>query len=195
LPVHSSIFLSMMRRRPRPPLFPYTTLFRSPRRGAEKFSFTGVAIVSPIIPRMPSTSRFRATRRDSPGSKSGERTPMLAAGRTVRLNRSMTNPGTNPQNPDFQPAGEAFNQPPAETQLPAEPAEGNSSAPATTEAEVAPAAQAEQQERARQNVKGSVAASTWAALIIGALVLILLLVFILQNQTEAQLVFFGWEWS
>src|SRR5699024_5595664 len=58
-----------------------------------------------------------------------------------------------------------------------------------------PAAQAEQQERARQNVKGSVAASTWAALIIGALVLILLLVFILQNQTEAQLVFFGWEWS
>jgi len=107
----------------------------------------------------------------------------------------MTNPGTNPQNPDFQPAGEAFNQPPAETQLPAEPAEGNSSAPAATEGEVAPAAQAEQQERARQNVKGSVAASTWAALIIGALVLILLLVFILQNQTEAQLVFFGWEWS
>ncbi|OFO13211.1 hypothetical protein HMPREF3088_05915 [Corynebacterium sp. HMSC22B11] len=107
----------------------------------------------------------------------------------------MTNPGTNPQNPDFQPADEAFNEPPADAQLPAEPAAENNSATAPTQGEVAPVAQAEQHKRAHQNVKGSVAASTWAALIIGALVLILLLVFILQNQTEAQLVFFGWEWS
>ena len=107
----------------------------------------------------------------------------------------MTNPGTNPQNPDFQPADEAFNEPPAEAQLPAEPAAENNSATAPTQGEVAPVAQAEQTKRTPQNVKGSVAASTWAALIIGALVLILLLVFILQNQTEAQLVFFGWEWS
>ena len=120
---------------------------------------------------------------------------MLAARRTVRLNRSMANPGTNPQNPNFQPTGKACNQPPAEAQIPSEPAAENSSAPAPTQGEVAPVAQAEQQERAHQNVKGSVAASTWAALIIGALMLILLLVFILQNQTEAQLVFFGWEWS
>ena len=132
---------------------------------------------------------------DKPVPKSSEGTPVMAAGRTVRLNRGMTNPGTNPQNPDFQPAGEAFNEPPAEAQLPAEPAAENNSATAPTQGEVAPVAQAEQQERTHQNVKGSVAASTWAALIIGALVLILLLVFILQNQTEAQLVFFGWEWS
>lgn len=109
----------------------------------------------------------------------------------------MTNPGANPQNPDFQPASEALNEPlageaPSSAPTPsaaAEPAAGQS------DIELAEAAQPEQHKRAHQNVKGSVAASTWAALIIGALVLILLLVFILQNQTEAQLVFFGWEWS
>lgn len=109
----------------------------------------------------------------------------------------MTNPDTNPQNPDFQPASEAVNEPlageaPSSDPVPsaeAEPAAGQS------DIELAPATQPEQQKRAHQNVKGSVAASTWAALIIGALVLILLLVFILQNQTESQLVFFGWEWS
>ena len=109
----------------------------------------------------------------------------------------MTNPGANPQNPDFQPASEGFNEPldgeaPSSAPAPsaeAEPAAGQS------ETELTPAAQPKQQKRAHQNVKGSVAGSTWAALIIGALLLILLLVFILQNQTEAQLVFFGWEWS
>ena len=109
----------------------------------------------------------------------------------------MTNPGTNPQNPDFQPASEGLNESlagEAPASAPVPPAEAEAAA-GQSEMELAPASQPGQQKRAHQNVKSSVAGSTWAALIIGALLLILLLVFILQNQTEAQLVFFGWEWS
>ena len=42
-------------------------------------------------------------------------------------------------------------------------------------------------------VKGSIAASTWIALIIGFLLLILLLVFILQNQQSVELNIFAWS--
>lgn len=45
----------------------------------------------------------------------------------------------------------------------------------------------------REKVKGSAAGSTWVALIIGALLLILLLVFILQNQQSVRLQMFAWE--
>ncbi|WP_459611540.1 LapA family protein [Corynebacterium urogenitale] len=44
-----------------------------------------------------------------------------------------------------------------------------------------------------QKVQGSAAGSTWVALIIGALLLILLLVFILQNQQSVKLQLFVWE--
>ena len=44
-------------------------------------------------------------------------------------------------------------------------------------------------------VKSSVAGSTWAALIIGALLLILLLVFILQNQQSVELNLFAWSFA
>ncbi|QCB28694.1 hypothetical protein CENDO_07100 [Corynebacterium endometrii] len=40
--------------------------------------------------------------------------------------------------------------------------------------------------------KGSFAASTWAALIVGFLLLILLIVFILQNMHEVELNFISW---
>ena len=42
-------------------------------------------------------------------------------------------------------------------------------------------------------VKGSIAASTWIALIIGFLLLILLIVFILQNQQSVELNIFVWS--
>ena len=42
-------------------------------------------------------------------------------------------------------------------------------------------------------MKGSFAASTWAALIVGFLLLILLIIFILQNQQPAELNFFNWS--
>lgn len=56
--------------------------------------------------------------------------------------------------------------------------------------------QIEQREREAGKVKGSFAASTWAALIVGFLLLILLIIFILQNQQTAELNFFAWsvEW-
>ena len=42
-------------------------------------------------------------------------------------------------------------------------------------------------------VKGSIAASTWIALIIGFLLLILLIVLILQNQQSVELNIFAWS--
>ena len=42
-------------------------------------------------------------------------------------------------------------------------------------------------------VKGSIAASTWIALIIGFLLLILLIVFILQNQQSVEINIFAWS--
>lgn len=45
----------------------------------------------------------------------------------------------------------------------------------------------------KPKVKRSIAGSTWVALIIGALLLILLLVFIIQNQENVQLQLFGME--
>lgn len=47
----------------------------------------------------------------------------------------------------------------------------------------------------RQKVKGSIAGSTWIALIAGCVLLILLLVFILQNQQAAELNFFAWSFA
>lgn len=45
----------------------------------------------------------------------------------------------------------------------------------------------------KKKVKGSFAGSAWVALILGSLLLILLLVFILQNQHNTRLHFITWE--
>ncbi|MCS4489098.1 lipopolysaccharide assembly protein LapA domain-containing protein [Corynebacterium sp. ES2794-CONJ1] len=44
-------------------------------------------------------------------------------------------------------------------------------------------------------VKSSIAGGTWVALILGALLLIVLLVFILQNQQQIELVLFAWNFT
>ncbi|WP_297005665.1 lipopolysaccharide assembly LapA domain-containing protein [uncultured Corynebacterium sp.] len=46
-----------------------------------------------------------------------------------------------------------------------------------------------------RDVTRTVAGSTWVALIIGAVVLVLLLVFILQNGHSAELTVFFWTWN
>lgn len=48
----------------------------------------------------------------------------------------------------------------------------------------------------KTKVKGSFAATTWLGLIVGFLLLILLIIFILQNQQTTELNFFAWsvEW-
>ncbi len=48
--------------------------------------------------------------------------------------------------------------------------------------------------RSSTKVEGSFAASTWAALIVGSVLLIGLIIFILQNQQTAELNFFQWTW-
>lgn len=50
-----------------------------------------------------------------------------------------------------------------------------------------------QLDEAPKKVKASVAGGAWVALILGALLLILLLVFILQNQHTAELNFLAWQ--
>ncbi|MDO4631412.1 MAG: lipopolysaccharide assembly protein LapA domain-containing protein [Corynebacterium sp.] len=47
----------------------------------------------------------------------------------------------------------------------------------------------------KQLVKGSFAGGTWVALIAGALLLIVLLVFIMQNQEPVELVLFAWNFT
>ena len=44
-------------------------------------------------------------------------------------------------------------------------------------------------------VKFTRAAALWSAMIVGFLILILLLVFILQNTDSTTIHFFGWEWN
>jgi uncharacterized integral membrane protein len=44
-------------------------------------------------------------------------------------------------------------------------------------------------------VKFTRAAALWSAMIVGFVILILLLVFILQNTASATVHFFGWEWN
>ena len=46
---------------------------------------------------------------------------------------------------------------------------------------------------APQKAQGSFAASTWAALIVGFLLLIVLIIFIMQNQQEVPMNFLGWS--
>lgn len=68
------------------------------------------------------------------------------------------------------------------------PSTTGATSPATTPV----ASPAEQQPK---KVKGSLAGGTWLALIFGALLLIVLLIFIMQNQEPAQLAFFGWTFE
>lgn len=86
----------------------------------------------------------------------------------------------------------------------AAPGTASSSVPATTEPGTAagtgaPALDPEQQkafakfQKEQKKVKGSVAASTWIALILGFLLLILLIIFMLQNQQSVEMNFFTWS--
>lgn len=62
---------------------------------------------------------------------------------------------------------------------------------ATASTEIEPAIDQPAQDKAK--VRGSFAASTWIALIIGFILLILLIIFILQNQQSVELNIFAWS--
>ena len=106
----------------------------------------------------------------------------------------MTNHRTpEPQGQPYEPAG-----PQAETtefqNNGYEQDYGQATVPATTNEPVDHQPVASEETKAeRTKVKGSAAGSTWVALIIGTLLLILLLVFILQNQQSVKLQLFAWE--
>jgi uncharacterized integral membrane protein len=88
---------------------------------------------------------------------------------------SSTRPSKVPRPSNAPPPSKT--QPPSETPPP-EPPEGAGSAPPPESA-----------------VKFTRAGALWTALIAGFVILILLLVFILQNTTSAEFAFLGWQWS
>ena len=83
--------------------------------------------------------------------------------------------------------GDAAKQSPA--------ASGSPTAPVHPTADTAPRTKksAESPATPAHPVKGSFAGGTWIALIAGALLLIVLLVFIMQNQNQVDLVLFAWN--
>ena len=84
---------------------------------------------------------------------------------------------------------------------PATVPEPDAAAVDTTETAPAPKSEADQEKLRRQlkaqdkKVSSSIATGAWAAVIVGAIALIVLLVFIVQNQQPVQLVFFNLSWE
>ncbi len=89
--------------------------------------------------------------------------------------------------------GEVAEQSPAASGSPTAPAHPTAdTAPRTTTKKPAKKS-AESPATPAHPVKGSFAGGTWIALIAGALLLIVLLVFIMQNQNQVDLVLFAWN--
>ena len=89
--------------------------------------------------------------------------------------------------------GEVAEQSPAASGSPTAPAHPTAdTAPRTTTKNPAKKS-AESPATPAHPVKGSFAGGTWIALIAGALLLIVLLVFIMQNQNQVDLVLFAWN--
>ncbi|MGO1398159.1 MAG: LapA family protein [Brevibacterium yomogidense] len=83
--------------------------------------------------------------------------------------------------PDSAPA-------PADATAPAAAPAPTQQAPARTGESKAGRAQAEES-------KGGMSGGVWVSLILGAVITVLLLVFIIQNNTAAQFQYFGWNFS
>lgn len=99
----------------------------------------------------------------------------------------MTNPYQNAGNDPldetrgFDPAAASHE---TNNHTPAEPEHGASAPEESKKAK---------KKKPKKDVQGSVAGTTWVGLIIGALLLILLLVFIMQNQDSVELQLFAWS--
>lgn len=70
----------------------------------------------------------------------------------------------------------------------------NDAAPATTEV-ATPQTPAPHSPAPKAKVRGSLAGGTWVALIFGTLLMIVLLIFILQNQQQVDLNLFAWSFQ
>lgn len=109
---------------------------------------------------------------------------------------------TPPNDPRLD--GDIVDDSPNTTTPPAVPATvPDSDAAAVDTTETAPATKStDDQEKLRRQLKAqdkkvssSIATGAWAAIIVGAIALIVLLVFIVQNQQPVQLVFFNLSWE
>ncbi|MGD7000994.1 LapA family protein [Corynebacterium halotolerans] len=94
--------------------------------------------------------------------------------------------------PHFPDPTDPRTDPTETTQLPAVPEEDPE--PAGTAPAPAPATPAPRTGRGRATT-GSLAGSTWVAMVVGLLILILLIVFILQNQQQVELNLFAWSFQ
>ncbi|WP_408930652.1 lipopolysaccharide assembly LapA domain-containing protein [Corynebacterium axilliensis] len=94
--------------------------------------------------------------------------------------------GITPDTTDYTTASEpTYSAPDATTPVNTETTGAVETAPSSVEYDTA------QEESGK--VKGSFAASTWIALIVGFLLLIVLIIFILQNQHEVPMNFLNWS--
>jgi uncharacterized integral membrane protein len=89
-------------------------------------------------------------------------------------------------------------QPTAQQPATGAPARGGAGAPAPSPGP-APDAPVERQRNTQDipaaDTKGGLSGGVWVSLILGAIITIMLLVFIIQNNTAAQFQYFGWTFS
>ena len=89
-------------------------------------------------------------------------------------------------------------QPTAQQPATGAPARGGAGAPAPSPGP-APSAPVERQRNTQDipaaDTKGGLSGGVWVSLILGAIITIMLLVFIIQNNTAAQFQYFGWSFS
>lgn len=89
-------------------------------------------------------------------------------------------------------------QPTAQQPATGAPARGGAGAPAPSPGP-APSAPVERQRNTQDipatDTKGGLSGGVWVSLILGAIITIMLLVFIIQNNTAAQFQYFGWTFS
>ena len=89
-------------------------------------------------------------------------------------------------------------QPTAQQPSSGAPARGGAEAPAPSPGP-APEAPVEHQRTTEDipaaDAKGGLSGGVWVSLILGAIITIMLLVFIIQNNTAAQFQYFGWSFS
>ena len=99
------------------------------------------------------------------------------------------------QNSTKSGASNSAKQSPAAAGTPTFPTsvESQESAPTHPTADTASHTAAKKSAKKSAGVQGSFAGGTWIALIAGALLLIMLLVFIMQNQDQVDLVLFAWN--
>lgn len=107
---------------------------------------------------------------------------------------STGNPATEPTEPADRPVGRAPQPPAPEAPAPAEPARSSQPVPPAQQP-TRPAASTTPDPGPEVETRAGRTAGVWIALILGAIVLVALLIFVIQNNVSAQFQYFGAEFS